>query len=150
MASRSQPTVPSPPQTKIRYSRRLRKKCSLGKKAIFNTEDGQEMSSQWVFVPWCRTSIWQVVHLARVQQVLEFPQHSAKKQATPWEDGVVSRNHLNPTGQNRVPFALLSSTFWVDKHKQRVGVRNWNNLTVICVWWHTATARRKVSLYIWV
>lgn len=79
---------------------------------------------------------------------------------------VVSRNQSNTTDQIRVPFALLSSTFWVDKHKQRVGVRNWNNLTVKCVsymewcvqtccqkqwyWWHTATARRKVSLHIWV
>lgn len=32
IASRSQPTVPSPPHAKILYSCRLRKKCSLGKK----------------------------------------------------------------------------------------------------------------------
>lgn len=45
------------------------------------------------------------------------------------EPGVVSRNHLKPTDQKQVPFTLLSSTFWVDKHQQWVGVRNWNNLT---------------------
>lgn len=41
IASRSQPTVPSPPHAKILYSCRLRKKCSLGKKTMFHTEDSQ-------------------------------------------------------------------------------------------------------------
>lgn len=53
-------------------------------------------------VPRGRTSIWQVVHLARVQQVLKFPEHSAEKQQNRWKRlQTVDANHLHPADKTR-------------------------------------------------